>query len=70
MKNLFPFFQTSITVKLAIAPEVLAALVEKGQIHATDFRCLDSNSKQIVWNMFLSLAKAKISDRTKQLRQQ
>jgi hypothetical protein len=48
-------------VKLAIAPEVLTALVEKGQIHATDFRCLDFGSKQIVWKIFLSLAKSKMN---------
>ncbi|WP_446810641.1 hypothetical protein ACH50O_03425 [Methylomonas sp. 2BW1-5-20] len=48
-------------MRLAIAPEVLAALVEKGEIHATDFRCLDLGSKQIVWKMFLAQAKAKLS---------
>jgi len=63
MKNLFPFFRTPLAVKLAIAPEVLASLVEKGQIHATDFRCLDLGSKQIVWKMFLSVAKSKINSK-------
>lgn len=46
---------------MAIAPEILAALVEKGEIHATDFQCLDLGSKQIVWRIFLSLAKTKLS---------
>ncbi|TAL45808.1 MAG: hypothetical protein EPN89_11710 [Methylovulum sp.] len=60
MKTFLSFFRPSRFVKLAIAPEVLTALVEKGQIHATDFRCLDFGSKQIVWKIFLTLAKAKI----------
>ncbi|MBD9357146.1 hypothetical protein [Methylomonas albis] len=61
MKRLFPLFREPEAVRLAIAPEVLAALVEKGEIHATDFRCLDLGSKQIVWKMFLAQAKAKLS---------
>ncbi|MCL7422183.1 MAG: hypothetical protein M8364_14890 [Methylobacter sp.] len=61
MKKLFSMFRPSPFVNLAIAPDVLASLVEKGQIHATDFRCLDFGSKQIVWKIFLSLAKSKIN---------
>jgi hypothetical protein len=70
MKNLFSFFRKPLAVKLAISPDVLATLVEKGQIHATDFRCLDLGSKQIVWKMFLSLAKLKINNSTNPLKQQ
>lgn len=55
-----PFFsRKSAAVKLAISPEILAGLVEKGQLHAADFRCLDLGSKQIVWKMLLTLALAK-----------
>jgi len=61
MKTFLSFFRPAPFVKLAIAPEVLTALVEKGQIHATDFRCLDFGSKQIVWKIFLSLAKSKMN---------
>jgi hypothetical protein len=59
MNRLFSFFRKPNTVRLAIAPEVLASLVEKGQLHAADFRCLDLSSKQIVWKILLSLALAK-----------
>jgi hypothetical protein len=67
MKLLGTIFRTPLAVKLAIAPEVLASLVEKGQIHASDFRCLDLDSKQFVWKMFLSLAKSKIHNQINQL---
>ena len=61
MKLSLSFFKAPQAVKLEIAPNVLAALMEKGQLHATDFRCLDLGSKQIVWKMLLSLAKAKFA---------
>ncbi|MCQ8105435.1 hypothetical protein NP590_15075 [Methylomonas sp. SURF-2] len=60
MKLLLSFFKAPPAVKLEIAPNVLAALMEKGELHATDFRCLDLGSKQIVWQMLLSLAMSKI----------
>lgn len=64
VKRLISFFDKTDCVNLAIAPDVLATLVEKnGQLHATDFRCLDLSSKQIVWKMFLSLAAAKLGGR-------
>jgi len=63
VKRFFSFFSKTESVKLAIAPDVLAVLVEKGELHATDFRCLDLGSKQIVWKMFLSLAVTKLCDR-------
>lgn len=63
VKRLFSFLDKADCVNLAIAPDVLAALVEKGQLHATDFRCLDLGSKQIVWKMFLGLAAAKLGGR-------
>lgn len=61
MKLFLSFFKAPQAVKLEIAPNVLAALMEKGQLHATDFRCLDLGSKQIVWKMLLSLAKSKLA---------
>lgn len=61
MKLFLSFFKAPQAVKLEMAPNVLAALMEKGQLHATDFRCLDMGSKQIVWNMLLSLAKSKLT---------
>lgn len=62
MKLFWSFFKAQHAVKLEIAPNVLAALMENGQLHATDFRCLDRGSKQIVWKMLLSLAKSKLAD--------
>lgn len=59
MNSIFSLFRKRSTVRLAIAPEVLASLFEKGQLHAADFRCLDLGSKRIVWKMLLSLALAK-----------
>ncbi|WP_036243004.1 hypothetical protein [Methylobacter luteus] len=67
MKFLFSFFRSPLTVKLEIEPKCLASLMEKGQIHATDFRCLDLGSKQIVWKMLLSLTKSKIDQGAKLL---
>lgn len=62
MKFFLSFFKVPQAVKLEIAPTVLASLMEKGQLHATDFRCLDLGSKQIVWKMLLSLAKSKLAE--------
>jgi len=67
MKFLFSFFRPPPTVKLEIDPQCLASLMERGQIHATDFRCLDLGSKQIVWKMLLSLAKSKVDKGVKSL---
>ncbi len=62
MKNLFGFLRGPLVVKLAITPDVLAELIEKGQLHATDFKCLDLGSKHIVGKIFLTLAKAKLNN--------
>lgn len=56
----FPFFKHAQTVKLEIEPTFLADLMRNGQIHPSDFRCLDIGSKQIVWRMLLSLTKSKL----------
>lgn len=58
-ESVISFFRKPSTVRLAIAPEVLASLFENGQLHAADFRCLDLGSKQIVWKMLLTLALTK-----------
>jgi len=62
MNFLNTFFRRPLTVKLEIEPEFLASLMENGQIHASNFRCLDFSSKQIVWKMLLSLAKSKFGN--------
>jgi len=61
MKLFSSFLKTPATVKLEIEPHYLAALIANGQLHATDFRCLDLSSKQIVWKLLLTLAKAKLN---------
>lgn len=44
-------------VHIAISPNALAALIESGTIHAVDFKCLDIDSKKMVWKLFLSSVK-------------
>jgi hypothetical protein len=61
MKIFPPLFRTPATVRLEIEPNFLASLLASGHIHVADFRCLDMNSKQIVWKMLLSLAKSKLA---------
>ena len=62
MKLFRSLFRTPATVKLEIEPSFLASLLANGQIHATDFHCLDISSKQIVWKILLSLAKSKLTE--------
>ncbi|MEC4724011.1 hypothetical protein HWQ46_00395 [Shewanella sp. D64] len=40
-------------VNLSISADKLAKLIQAGDICAADFRCLDSDSKQIVWQLCL-----------------
>lgn len=47
-------------VHIAISPNALALLIERGYIHAVDFKCLDFDSKKMVWKLFLSAMKATI----------
>ncbi|EIC30055.1 MULTISPECIES: hypothetical protein [Methylomicrobium] len=61
MKFFPSLFSTPATVRLEIEPNFLASLLASGHIHVADFRCLDLNSKQIVWKMLLSLAKSKLA---------
>jgi len=60
VKNLLTLFRPVTTVKLAMEPRVLAALLEKGELHATDFRCLDLSSKRIVWELLLLQLKTRM----------
>lgn len=60
MNRLLTFLVPCPTVKLAMEPKVLAALLEKGALHAADFRCLDLSSKRIVWQMLLGLVQARV----------
>jgi len=60
MKMLRLLFGTPLTVKIEVDSKFFTSLLETGQIHVTDFRCLDLNSKKIVWESLLSLAKARI----------
>jgi hypothetical protein len=48
-------------VHIAIKPNTLAALIQSGQIHAVDFKCLNVDSKRIVWKLFLSVLKATVT---------
>lgn len=70
MKILHLFFGTPLTVKIEIDTKFFTSLIETGQIHVTDFRCLDLSSKQIVWRKLLSLAKSRFSNEGKQLEDQ
>ncbi|PPD21118.1 MAG: hypothetical protein CTY23_06405 [Methylomonas sp.] len=63
MKLSHSMFATSAAVRLEIEPTVLASLMEKGLLHATDFRCLDKGSKRIVWAMLLSLMSNRLGDK-------
>jgi hypothetical protein len=47
-------------VHIAISSNTLALLIERGYIHAVDFKCLDFDSKKVVWKLFLSAVRATI----------
>jgi hypothetical protein len=49
-------------VHIAISTNVLASLIERGSIHAVDFKCLDADSKKTVWNLFLSTLKSTLKE--------
>lgn len=44
-------------IHIAISANTLASLIERGCIHAVDFKCLDVDSKKTVWKLFLSAVK-------------
>lgn len=67
MKFFSAFFRAPVTVKIEIESQFLATLMKNGQIHATDFRCLDLGSKQIVWKILLSQVKPRVDDEARLL---
>jgi hypothetical protein len=51
-------------VHIAISPNALAALIQSGTIHAADFKCLNADSKKMVWALFLSTLKSTLKEQT------
>ncbi|NRB65730.1 MAG: hypothetical protein HRU40_22375 [Saprospiraceae bacterium] len=47
-------------IHLAFDPNTLESLIRTGKLHASDFNCLDSSSKQGVWSVLRSVAAGKI----------
>jgi len=47
-------------IHLAFDSNTLESLIRTGKLHASDFNCLDSSSKQGVWSMLRSVAARKI----------
>jgi len=47
-------------IHLAFDSNTLESLIRTGKLHASDFNCLDSASKQGVWSMLRSVAARKI----------
>jgi hypothetical protein len=47
-------------IHLAFDSHTLESLIRTGKLHASDFNCLDSSSKQGVWSMLRSVAAGKI----------
>lgn len=41
-------------IKLAFNSQTLALLIRSGQLHVSDFYCLDKDSKQGVWSLLRS----------------
>jgi hypothetical protein len=41
------------SVRLELDAKTLARLLDTGQLHGTEFRCLDCDSKRCVWRLFL-----------------
>lgn len=49
-------------IHIAISSNALSYLLERGQIHAMDFRCLNKESKKIVWKLLLNTLKTTIKN--------
>jgi hypothetical protein len=47
-------------IHLSFDSNTLESLIRSGKLHAADFNCLDSSSKQGVWSMLRSVAAGKI----------
>lgn len=42
------------TVRIEVAEDTLLRLLERGQVSASDLRCLDCRSKQCLWRLCLA----------------
>lgn len=55
MKRVYQRFDTVLAgkkkVRVELAEETLARLLERGLVCAADFRCLDCTSKQCLWRL-------------------
>ena len=49
---------------LEIDQSVLLNLIEQGGLSLNSFRCLDRETKQLVWRSYLKLAKGKATSKT------
>lgn len=45
---------TTQSINLSFTPEILASLIQRGRLHASDFNCLDDSAKAHVWQMLLA----------------
>jgi len=48
-------------INLSISPHKLAQLIQDGHLCAAEFRCLDSQSKQQVWQLCLICCQKRIT---------
>ncbi|WP_039976895.1 hypothetical protein [Shewanella decolorationis] len=52
---------TTERINLSISEEKLAQLIRDGSLCASDFRCLDAQSKQKVWQLCLICCQKRLS---------
>jgi hypothetical protein len=55
-------------VRIAISLQTLATLLERGDLHAVDFRCLDGHAKKTVWRLLLAHLKNHLNEPSEQIR--
>jgi hypothetical protein len=48
-------------IQVAFDPKTLASLISAGKLHASDFSCLNQESKQNVWSLLRNAAASKLS---------
>jgi hypothetical protein len=51
-------------VHIAVSPDFLASLIEQNAIHVLDFKCLNLDSKKIIWKLFLSAMASTIKNKS------
>lgn len=44
-------------IQLQLPPDVVSRLIEQGQLKIEDFRCCDTEAKQLIKHMYLSATK-------------